>query len=299
MYSSSSGRPAQISFDVGHDRLLRQVVANHVGDVSVDALVVRDARSGGIDHGHVAQLVGVHQPGDSEQGVLAEHQGIQEVVVDPPVDHIDPPQSGGGAHVDDAVVNQQVAALHQFRADLPGQEHVLVEGRVVDSGREQRDRRDRYGQRGRARAGSAAGRVRSARRPAPGNSVQPAAAGLDRLPVGEHVGDARGDAQVVLEDLESHRWCEPGRCRRRPPRPREGPRTPRISTRYWGQPRTTSSRNHAVPDDAGVAVDVVQKAVQGCEALRQTDVELPPLGAGSIRGTQSTGMMRSSPSSSP
>ena len=74
--------------DVGQDRLLAQVVANHVGDVGIDALVVCNARSGGVDDGHVAELVGVDQPGDTEQGVFAEDEGIEKIVIHPPVDHV-------------------------------------------------------------------------------------------------------------------------------------------------------------------------------------------------------------------
>ena len=75
----------------------------------------------------------MQQPRHAEQGVGAEDEGVEEVVIDPAVDHIDAPQSLGGAHVYEAIVDQQVAAFHQRRANFIREEHVFVKGRVIDS----------------------------------------------------------------------------------------------------------------------------------------------------------------------
>ena len=44
-----------------------------------------------------------------------------------------PSQAGGRAHVDETLVDDQVAALDQFDAHLPGEEAVLEVGGVVDA----------------------------------------------------------------------------------------------------------------------------------------------------------------------
>ena len=48
---------------------------------------------------------------------------------------------GGRAHVDDVVVDEQVAAFDQLDAHLPREERVLEVGGVEDARREQHDRR--------------------------------------------------------------------------------------------------------------------------------------------------------------
>jgi hypothetical protein len=48
-----------------------------------------------------------------------------------------------GAHVDDAVVDEEVLALDQLDAHLLGEEGVLEVGAVERAGREQHHRRDR------------------------------------------------------------------------------------------------------------------------------------------------------------
>ena len=86
---------------------------------------------------HVARAIGIHQAGHAEEGVAAEGEGIEEVVVDPAIDDVDLALAVGAPHVDDVVLHDQVVPLHQVHAHLPGQEGVLEEGGVVDPGREE------------------------------------------------------------------------------------------------------------------------------------------------------------------
>ena len=79
------------------------------------------------------------QPGHAEQRIRTENQRVEKIIVHAPVDHIGAPQSRGGAHVNETVVDQEVIAFDQFRTNLASQKHVLVEGRVVDAGSQQRD----------------------------------------------------------------------------------------------------------------------------------------------------------------
>ena len=192
-----------MGLDVGEQRLLAQVVADHVGHVGVDALVVGDAGAGRVGDGDVAEPVGVEEAGGAELRIGAEGQGVDEVVVDAAVDHVHLLQARGRAHVDEAVVDHEVAALHQLHAHLLGEEHVLVEGGVVDAGSEQDDAGVRDA--GRRELGQ-----RLAQQPAvvldpahPVTAEEVAQAGLQRAPVGQHVGDARRHPQVVLQHHEA------------------------------------------------------------------------------------------------
>ena len=141
-------------------------------------------------------------PGTPSMRVGPEHLGIEEQVVDPPVDDVDPLEAVDGAGVDAVVVqHHEVAALDQLHPQLLGQEGVLEVGRVVDA-------------RGQHHDGRVAGR-----RGHRGQQVgQPADVGVDRLdavvaeqlgedvlghhPVLQQVGHPRRDPQVVLEHVD-------------------------------------------------------------------------------------------------
>ena len=88
---------------------------------------------------HVAGAVGVEQSGHAEDGIGAKGQRIDEVVVHAPVDHVHAAQAAGGAHVDDVVVDHQVAAFHQLDAHLARQIGVFEVRGVVHAGRQQHD----------------------------------------------------------------------------------------------------------------------------------------------------------------
>ena len=188
--------------DVGQDRLLGQVVPDDRRHVGIERLVVGHAGADGVGQRDVAGPVGVEQPRDPERRVGAERQRVDEVVVDAAVDHVDALRAGGGPHVDDVVVHEQVAALDQLDAHLPGQEGVFEVGGVEDARREQHDRRlgpVRRGQGPQRRQQGLAVVI-------DGTDVVAAEEQrehpLDHLAVGEHVAHPARHAQVVLEHRE-------------------------------------------------------------------------------------------------
>ena len=94
-------------------------------------------------------------PGTPERRVGTEHLGIEEQVVDPPVDHVHTFEPDDRAHVHALVVaDHEVGALDQLGAHPLGEERVLEVGRVEDARREHDDLR--LGDTVRARARSAA-----------------------------------------------------------------------------------------------------------------------------------------------
>ena len=115
-------------------RLFAQVVSNHIGHERVHALVIGDARARSIYYRHIAALIGIYQPRNTEHGVTSEYKGVNKVVVNTPIDDVHTLKAFGCAHIDEAIVHQQVLPLHQFGADLAGQEHMLIKGGVVYAG---------------------------------------------------------------------------------------------------------------------------------------------------------------------
>ena len=124
----------QIGIDVGEDRLFAHVEADDRRNVGVECLVVGEPRADRIGQRHVAGAVGVEQPGHAEVRVGAERQRIEEVIVDPSIDDVDAPQPCGGPHVDDVVVDEEVAAFDKRHAHLAREERVLEVGGVADAG---------------------------------------------------------------------------------------------------------------------------------------------------------------------
>ena len=100
-------------------------------------------------------------------------------------------------------MDAQVAALHQLHAHLLCQEHVLVKGGIVDAGGEQDDAG--VGDAGRRKLGERLVQqlavVIDAAHPVAAEQV--AQARLQRAPVGQHVGDAGGHPQIVLQHHEA------------------------------------------------------------------------------------------------
>ena len=246
----------------------------HVG---VDRLVVGQAGAEGVGHRDVAGAIGVEQPGAAQRRIGAEDQRIAEVVVDAAVDDVDALEAVGGAHVDDVVVRDQVAAFDQIDAHLARQVGVLEVGGVEDARREQHD----------VRLWAALGRERAQRGQQQLRIVLdgPHAVAREKLrkgalhhaAVGEHVADARGHAQIVFEhhelagvqaqqigaddgDVDVARHLQAAHL------------APVVLATV-----DQLARNDAVGEDFGVGVDVAQKKIERGDALRQSALDAVPL----------------------
>ena len=184
-------------------RLLAGIELDHLGDVGVDRLVIGDAGARRVDQRHAACAVDVEDAGNAEFGVGTEGEGVEIVVVDAAVDHVHPLRRLRGAHVEIAAVDEQVTPLAEFNAHLVGQEGVLEEGRVVDARRE-----DDHGRIAVAAGGGdtlqrlaqCGGVVLHRRHPVLGEEIGEEI--HHRLPVLEHVGDARRRAAIILQHVE-------------------------------------------------------------------------------------------------
>ena len=133
---------AAIRRDIRDQRLLSQVVPDHVGHPRVHDLVVGHACSRRIGDRHVSGLPCPHQASDTEHRVGQEHLGIDEEIVDAPIDHIDTLQPLDGLHVHAVVLaDHEILTLDEFGAHPLRQERMLEVGGIVDAGREHDDER--------------------------------------------------------------------------------------------------------------------------------------------------------------
>ena len=111
-----------------------QVVTDQRRNVGVDHLVVGHPRPGRVGDGDVAGAPGPHEPLNADQRIGPELLGIEENVVDPAVDDVDPDEAGNCAHVNAIVrFDNEVLALHEMGTHLLGEESVLEVGRVEDA----------------------------------------------------------------------------------------------------------------------------------------------------------------------
>src|SRR5437016_33647 len=190
--------------NVWENRVLVEVVANHVGHVGVHQLVIRDARTGSISQSHVAFRPGAHQSRNAERRLRAEGFRIKEVIVDPPVDHIDTGPAVDRLHVHAVIVVYcKISALDELAAHLPREIRMFEVRRVVDTGREHHDLRHSL----------ASGRQRHQHLMQLGGVIvdrkdrsvlkQLRKHALHDLPVLDHVGNTGRYTQVVLEHVDS------------------------------------------------------------------------------------------------
>ena len=187
---------------------------------------------------------------------------------------------GGRPHVDDVVVDQEVAAFDERDAHLAGQERVLEVGGVADA-RRQHDEGRIGDVRRRQRAQRRQQRLAVVRDRADLVAIeQPRHHALGDLAVGEHVGHAARHPQVVLEHdepavLEAH---EVG----------AGDRDVDVAMHADAAhlaavvPAAVDqlARHDAFGEDPALVVDVLQEQVDRRQALRQAAVERPPLRGG-------------------
>ena len=135
------GVAQQVGRDVGEDRLLAEVEADHLRHERVDRLVVGHPGADGVGERDAAGAVGLEQARHAQHRVGPEGERVEEVVVDAAVDHVHALRPLGGAHEDGAVLDEEVLPLDQLDAHLLGEEGVLEVGAVEVAGREQHDHR--------------------------------------------------------------------------------------------------------------------------------------------------------------
>ena len=183
----------------------------------VDRLVVGHAGADGVGQRDVAGPIGPHQVGHAQHAVGPESLGVEEVVVEPAVDDVDPLGPAGRLQEDLIVVHEQVRPEDQLDAHVRGPGSCARNRRSCTARATAGPAGRVAGARGRDRAQGLAQRC--------GIILDAAdAALLEQLgedllhhhPVFEHVADARRDSGHCLRAPGTRRWGRgSGRCRRR------------------------------------------------------------------------------------
>ena len=267
---------------IGQDRLFAGIEFDDLGHEAVDRLVIGDARARRVGDGDPAGAIDVHDPGNAEHALRIERQGIEIIVIDPAIDHVDRLPALGRAHGHAPAFDFEIAAFDQLGAHLVGQESMLEIGRIVNARREHRHRRLVPGKGRRGTGGQ------TARQP-PGIVRYLAHAHLSkqlgkhrhhRLAVLQHVGDPRRRARVVFQNHEivfaGTDEIDPDDMGIDPARRREPGHLRKIGGIVAQQPF-----GHAPgADDFLTMVKVVQKGVERAHPLLDPARQLAPLARG-------------------
>mmetsp|Transcript_23677 Transcript_23677/g.42197 ORF Transcript_23677/g.42197 Transcript_23677/m.42197 type:complete len:377 (+) Transcript_23677:1070-2200(+) len=227
------GVRAAVRRHVVQDRLFARVEFDDIRHVAVDRLVIRNARPGGVCNGDAARAVDIHDARHAQHAVGIEGQRIEEIVVDPAVEHVNGLVAPRRAHRHAPVHHPQVVPFDKLGAHLIGEEGVFVIGGVVDAGRQHCKRWSAaagIGSAGHERAAQAlrvlADRLHFDLAEQLGEHVQ------HRLAIFEHIADAGRGAGVVLQHIEfivvgAHQvgahdmgvdvagWCDPDHFRQK------------------------------------------------------------------------------------
>ena len=258
------------------DGLFAQVVLDHLGNEVVNALVVGGAVARRVHDGHVAGAVGAHQVGHADQAVGNKAQGIQVLVRGAAIHRAHQLVLIRVAVIELQVFNEKLARLGQNRARLLGKIGMLEVGRVVaPRGEHHVDAAavdvvhgfaqklavvavvlDGEGAEGLGVA-AAAQVARHQRIRRTGRDAQIVLEHVPNAVVALHQVDAR---YVRINALRRHDLL----ALRKVARGGEG----------------EGLRNHAVLDDALLAVKVAQIGVQCIDALHQATLKVIPLRSG-------------------
>src|SRR6266478_7274100 len=274
---------------IGQDGLFAQVVADDRRHVGVDRLVIGDARSHRVGQRYAAGAICIEQSRYSETGISPEAERIEKIVVHSPIDNIHALESGGGAHVDDVVVHQEIPAFDQLDAHLLRQKGVFKVCRIKYSGGQQHHRRlvPRGGVQRAQRPQSCEQRLRIMldRR----NSVVAEQCGehfLQNLAVRQHVGDAARYAEIVFQDGKASVWkthqagaadadVNPARHRK------IAHLTPEVAATVDQFPGYD-----AIRQNSSAVVNVLQKKIQRRDSLGEPTFALPPFVVGTDSGEE-------------
>ena len=259
-----------------------QIEADHLRHIGVDGLVIRHPGADGIGQHHAAGAVDREQARHADEGVRVEGEGVQEVVVDAAIDDIHPFQPSGGAHQHLTILDHQIRALHQLHPHLLGEEAVLEVG-AVEAPRGHHHHAGVVHRAALAQGLQQQGRVALHRRD--GLVVkQLREEAHHHLAVLQHVGDPGGGAQVVLQHIVLTVVVaddvDPGDVDIGVPVQVD----PLHAGLVLGIGEDLGGRDHPRLQDALIVIDVVQKGVEGGDALADPLVQMLPLPGGNDAG---------------
>ena len=186
--------------DVWQKWFFRKVVADEVGDIGIDKLVIGDPVADSVSDCDVAQPGSQHQARGAEQGINAELKRIKELIIDSSIDDIDSCGTSGRPHPHPTTRTEEVTTLDQFNAHQASEQGVFKVSRVIHARGENHDRGvlDAIGR-------GSTQRLQQLERVVPdwphAHAHEQLGKGLrHHTPVGDHIAHTARNPDVVLQD---------------------------------------------------------------------------------------------------
>src|SRR6266404_1642508 len=261
------------------DGVLVQVEFNDSGHEIIHHLVVGDAGANRVRETDVSRTIRVDEARNSQGRIAPEGGGVEKIVVNSAVDDMDPLEALGRAHIDARIEHDQIAAFDDLDTHLARQIGVLEVGAVVRAWGQQGD-----------------GDVRDTRRGDVAQQLQQfGRVGIHRPHADalEHVGKRVLHGAAVLQDV--------GNARRTPRIVFEHEVTAMRAANQIGAANVdidvlghlevdelaaemfggedVIGRDDVLFEDALLVVNIVEKQVQGGDALDQAGFDAFPLAA--------------------
>ena len=126
----------QISINTVENRILSKIIFNHLRYIIINKFVIRHTRTNAVGQRHVSGPGRINQSGHAQQRISAKNRGIQKIIVNPPVNHIDRYQSRRRTHVHSKITDDQITPLDNRDPHLASQKSML-EIRAVKNPRRQ------------------------------------------------------------------------------------------------------------------------------------------------------------------
>src|SRR5262245_17882910 len=103
--------PTNVRRNIWKNRVLTQVILDDFGNVGIDDLIVGDPRSRRICESYSAGAVDVYESGNAQHRIRPEGGGIEKVVIDPAIDHVNAFETFGRSHHDVTIHDDEVSAF--------------------------------------------------------------------------------------------------------------------------------------------------------------------------------------------
>ena len=223
-------------------------------------------------------------PPHPQQGIGAEDRRVDEIVVDAPIEDVHALEPLGGEHVDEPLGDHQILALHQLHPHLLGEEGVFEVGAVVNAGGQDADggRLDVFRCEVLQGLQQLGGVI--VHRPHPGGFEHLGEGALEHLAILQHVGDARGAAQVVLQHVEAAVVVahQVGARHVAPYPAGRGEALAFFAVGAAGEDQVFG--DHLVLEDLFLVVNVLDELIEGEDPLLEAAFDLLPVAGGNDAG---------------
>ena len=127
----------EIGRHVLEDRVLVEIIFDHVRHEIIHHLVVGDARADGIGERNISRAIRVNKPGHAQHRIFSENRRVEKIIVNAPVNDVNRLQTFRRAHEHARIAHEQIAAFDNFNAHLPREISVFKIRAVVSARREQ------------------------------------------------------------------------------------------------------------------------------------------------------------------